>query len=217
MMDGSSMVFAVDDDPSVLRGIERLLRAAGFRTQVFPSAQAFLAGYRRDVVGCVILDLAMPGLDGLQLQQQLKEGAGVLPIIFLTAHGDVPSSVRAMKQGAVDFLVKPVDEEELLAAVRQAIKRCVTLRQARHEVAAIEQRLAMLTPREHEVLGHLLSGKLNKQIAASLGTVEKTIKVHRSRIMQKMGSPTLVGLVRLAERAGITAASCQSARGSAPP
>jgi len=156
----------------------------------------------------------MPGLDGLQVQQQLLEGEGVLPIIFLTAHGDVRSSVQAMKQGAVDFLLKPVDEEELLAAVRRAVERCVALRRAQREVAVFEERLATLTRREHEVLGHLLSGKLNKQIAASLGTVEKTIKVHRSRIMQKMGSPTLVNLVRLAERAGVTPAYGQSARGS---
>ena len=214
MSDGLSTVFAVDDDPAVLKGIERLLRAAGFRTQVFTSAQTFLAAYRQDVVGCVILDLAMPGLDGLQAQQQLLESAAVLPIIFLTGHGDVPSSVRAMKQGAADFLTKPVDDDALIAVVRQAIERCVRLRQARHEVADIEQRLATLTPREHEVLGHLLSGKLNKQIAASLGTVEKTIKVHRARIMQKMGSPTLVGLVRLAERAGIVPATTPSLRRS---
>ena len=214
MRDGLGTVFAVDDDPAVLRGIERLLRAAGFRTQVFTSAQAFLAAYQHDAVGCVILDLAMPGLDGLQVQQQLLESAAALPIIFLTGSGDVPSSVRAMKQGAADFLTKPADDEALIAVVRQAIERCVRLRQARHEVADIEQRLATLTPREHEVLGHLLSGKLNKQIAASLGTVEKTIKVHRARIMQKMGSPTLVGLVRLAERAGIVPTATQSSQRS---
>ena len=207
MSDRTTTVFVVDDDPSVLQGIERLLRSAGFRAQVFASSQAFLDGYRQDVTGCIILDLAMPGLDGLQLQQRLTERGGLLPIIFLTGRGDIPTSVRAMKQGAADFLTKPIDERELLAAVRKAIERCGVLQKERQEVADIEQRLATLTPREREVLGYLLSGKLNKQIAGSLGTVEKTIKVHRARIMQKMRAPTLAVLAQLADRAGVTAES----------
>jgi len=196
-------VFAVDDDASVLKGIERLLRSAGFNAQVFASAQAFLDEYDHDVTGCIILDLAMPGLDGLQLQQRLIEKGGALPIIFLTGRGDIPTSVRAMKQGAADFLTKPVDDRELLAAVQQATRRCRIVQQERRELAGIEERLATLTPREREVLEHLLSGKLNKQIAATLGTVEKTIKVHRARIMHKMRAPTLATLVRQAERAGV--------------
>ena len=207
MTDRTTTVFAVDDDPSVLKGIERLLRFAGFKAEVYATAQAFLDGYRHDVTGCVILDLAMPGLDGLQLQQRLLESAAVLPIIFLTGHGDISTSVWAMKHGAADFLTKPVDEEALLAAVRQAIERCGVLHQERRELAEVEQRLGTLSPREREVLAHLLSGKLNKQIAASLGTVEKTIKVHRARILQKMRVPSLAMLVRLAERAGISAES----------
>ena len=198
-------VFAVDDDPSVLRATERLLRSAGFNAEVFNSAQAFLDGSRRDVVGCVILDLAMPGLDGFQVQQILSERGGALPIIFLTGRGDIATSVRAMKHGAASFLSKPADADELLTAVRDATQRCeIALRELR-EIADIQQRLATLTPREREVLRHLISGRLNKQIAASLGTVEQTIKVHRARILRKMRAPTLVNLVRLADRAGVRA------------
>jgi FixJ family two-component response regulator len=200
MTDRTTTVFAVDDDPSVLRGIERLLRSAGLKAEVFGTAQSFLDRYRHEVIGCVILDLTMPGLDGLYLQQKLIERGSVLPIIFLTGHGDIPTSVRAMKQGAADFLTKPVDDEKLLAAVRHALQRCAILLAARWEATDFEHRLATLTPREREVLNHLLCGALNKQIAASLGTVEKTIKFHRAHIMQKMGTPTLATLVRRAER-----------------
>lgn len=200
MTDRTTTVFVVDDDPSVLRGIERLLRGAGLKAEVFATAQAFLDAYRHDVTGCVILDLAMPELDGLRLQQQLMERGSVLPIIFLTGHGDIPTSVRAMKQGAADFLTKPVDAEKLLDAVQRSLQQCPILLAARREAADFEQRLATLTAREREVLNHLLSGALNKQIAASLGTVEKTIKFHRAHIMQKMGTPTLAALVSRAER-----------------
>ncbi len=210
MSDRASTVFVVDDDPAVLKGIQRLLRSAGFNAEVFASAHAFLDRYRPDAVGCLILDLAMPALDGLRLQQQLIERGGLLPIIFLTGHGDIPTSVRAMKQGAADFLTKPAADEELLAAVRQAIRRCGIVQRERRELADIQQRLATLTPREREVLGHVLAGKLNKQIAASLGTVEKTVKVHRARIMQKMHAPTVAALVRLADRAGVMAESSGS-------
>jgi len=202
MNEGTTTVFAVDDDPSVRKATERLLRSAGFRVQVFAAAQDFLDAYHHDVAGCVILDLAMPGLDGLQLQQQLTEHGGVLPIIFLTGHGDIPTSVQAMKQGAADFLTKPVDDEKLLAAVRHALERCTTLLTARRESTDFERRLATLTPRERDVLGHLLTGALNKRIAAALGTSEKTIKFHRAHIMQKMDAPTLAILVARAERTG---------------
>ena len=196
-------VFVVDDDPSVRRGVERLLRSAGLTIEVFGSASEFLDRYDRDATGCVILDLAMPGFDGLQMQQALAERGSALPIIFLTGHGDIPSSVQAMKRGAVDFLTKPVSGDELLAAARNAIERCEALDRTREEIEDIRRRVATLTPREREVLTHLLSGRLNKQIAADLGTVEYTIKVHRARVLQKMRVRTLAALVRLAEHAGI--------------
>jgi len=205
MTSGTPIVFVVDDDASVLRGVQRLLRSAGFTAATFASAPEFLERYDQDAAGCVILDLAMPGFDGLQLQKALSERGSVLPIIFLTGHGDVPTSVQAMKGGAVDFLTKPVTDDELLAVVSEAIQRCEALHRARDEIAIIRRRVATLTPREREVLTHLLSGKLNKQIAADLGTVEHTIKVHRARVMQKMQVRTLAALVRLAERAGIEA------------
>lgn len=210
MSDGTPTVFVVDDDPSVLKGVKRLLRSAGFTAEVFASPQDFLERHDRDAPGCVILDLAMPGIDGLRVQQTLKDQGSVLPIIFLTGHGDITTSVRAMKQGADDFLAKPVGGDELLIAVRSAIERCHVLRQARREMVEFERRLATLTPREREVLDHLLCGKLNKQIAADLGTVEQTIKVHRARIMRKMQVATLAALVRLAERAGMTPSSSGS-------
>jgi FixJ family two-component response regulator len=196
-------VFVVDDDPSVRRGVQRLLRSAGLTAEAFASAADFLERYDRYAAGCVILDLAMPGFDGLQMQQALADRGSVLPIIFLSGHGDVPTSVHAMKRGAVDFLTKPVSDDELLAAVRNAIERCEALYGTREEIEDIRRRVATLTPREREVLTHLLSGRLNKQIAADLGTVEYTIKVHRARVMQKMQVRTLAALVRLAERAGI--------------
>jgi FixJ family two-component response regulator len=203
MTSGVPTVFVVDDDPSVRRGVERLLRSAGLATEVFGSAPDFLERYDGDAAGCVILDLAMPGFDGLQMQQALADRGSALPIIFLTGHGDIPSSVQAMKRGAVDFLTKPVRDDALLAAVRGAIERCAALHRAREEIADIRRRFATLTPREREVLAHVLSGKLNKQIAADLGTIEHTIKVHRARVMQKMQARTLVALVRVAQRAGI--------------
>ena len=206
MTGDTPIVFVVDDDASVLRGVKRLLRSAGFTGETFASAREFLERYDSNAVGCVILDLAMPGFDGLQMQQALADRGSVLPIIFLTGHGDIPTSVRAMKGGAVDFLTKPVSDDELLAAVRNAIQRCEALSRTREEIESIRRRVATLTPREREVLAHLLSGKLNKQIAADLGTVEHTIKVHRARVMQKMQARSLTALVQLAERAGIEAA-----------
>jgi FixJ family two-component response regulator len=205
MTGDTPIVFVVDDDASVLRGVKRLLRSAGFTGETFASAREFLERYDSNGVGCVILDLAMPGFDGLQMQQALADRGSVLPIIFLTGHGDIPSSVRAMKGGAVDFLTKPVSDDELLAAVRNAIQQCEALSRTREDIESIRRRVATLTPREREVLSHLLTGKLNKQIAADLGTVEHTIKVHRARVMQKMQVRSLTALAQLAERAGIEA------------
>lgn len=202
-MPAAATVYAVDDEAAVLKGLERLLRSAGYQPRVFASAAAFFEQYDRTATGCLVLDLAMPGCDGMQVQQRLIDDGSLLPIIFLTGHGDVPTSVRAMKQGAADFHIKPVDDRVLLAAIEQAIQRCELAQQVRREREEIAARFAALTGREHEVLRHLLSGKRNKQIAAELGTVEKTIKVHRARIMQKVQAPSLATLIRLAERAGI--------------
>jgi FixJ family two-component response regulator len=197
----------VDDDPSVLRALTRLFSAAGFEARAFPSPAAFLEAHDPTTFGCLVLDLALPGLDGLELQQALTVSNCARPIVFITGRGDIPTSVRAMKGGAVDFLTKPVNDEDLLAAVHNALEIDRAAREAQVEVDALRQRLASLTPREREVLVHVVAGRLNKQIAADLGTVEKTIKVHRARIMAKMAVRSLADLVRIAERLGIAPAA----------
>jgi FixJ family two-component response regulator len=196
-------IFVVDDDPAVLKGLSRLLRSAGLAVETFPSSQDFLNHCLPHTPGCLVLDVAMPGLNGLELQQALAAKDRAIPIVFLTGHGDIPMSVQAMKRGAVDFLTKPVNDDDLLAAIRVAIEKDHVARLTRAEVADIKQRLATLTPREREVLELVVTGQMNKQIAARLGTVEKTIKVHRARVMEKMKAPTLAELVRLAEKAGV--------------
>jgi FixJ family two-component response regulator len=199
-------VFVVDDDPSVAKALSRLLRAKGYDVQSFTSPQAFLDSHDPAVPGCAVLDVIMPGCNGLELQQALT-GAGAAglprPIIFLSGKGDIPTSVRAIKAGAVDFLTKPVDGGALLDAIARAAAQDSRSRHDRAELAAIQDRIASLTPRERQVLGHVVAGRLNKQIAADLGTVEKTVKVHRSRMMDKMGVRSVADLVRLAEKAGI--------------
>jgi FixJ family two-component response regulator len=198
-------IYVVDDEPAVLKAVGRLLRAASFDVITLSSSREFLAQYDHAAHGCIVLDIEMPDLNGLDLQGTLgAEGMG-LPIIFLTGHGDIPKTVRAIKQGAVDFLTKPVDERVLIDAVRAAIAKDQVYWQARIEIAEINRRLATLTPREHEVLRHVISGRLNKQTAAELGTVEQTIKVHRGRVMEKLNVESLAELVKLAERAGISA------------
>lgn len=196
-------VFVIDDDASVLKALTRLLRSAGLNVAAFASPQAFLEQRDPDAPGCLVLDVAMPGCDGLTLQQALLAEKTAPPIVFLTGHGDIPMSVKAMKQGASDFLTKPVQDDDLLAAVHAAIDKDIMLRQARAELRDIHRRLATLTPREGEVLRHVVAGKLNKQIAADLGTVEKTVKVHRAHLMQKLQVTSLADLVRLSEKAGI--------------
>ena len=196
----------VDDDPSVLRALTRLLSAAGLEARAFASPAAFLEQHDPAAPGCLVLDLALPGLDGLELQQALADADCARPIVFITGRGDIPTSVRAMKGGAVDFLTKPVNDRDLLAAVHHAIEIDRRGREARVELDALKQRLASLTPREREVLAHIVAGRLNKQIAGDLGTVEKTIKVHRARIMAKMAVRSLADLVRVAERLGIPSA-----------
>ncbi len=196
-------VFIVDDDAAVRKSLARLLRSAGLAVAAFASPREFLEQHDPDAPGCLVLDVAMPGLNGLELQQALIAGGHELAIVFLTGHGDIPMSVQAMKRGAVDFLTKPVNDDNLLAAVRVAIEKDRLQRQARSELADIQQRLATLTPREHEVLEHLITGQLNKEIAADLGTVEKTIKVHRARVLEKMQVDSVAELVHLAERVGL--------------
>ncbi len=196
-------VYLVDDDISVLRSLGRLLAAAGMKVAAFDSSSAFLQGFDPAAPGCLILDVAMPELSGPELQQALAARRSEMPIVFLTGHGDIPTSVQAMKRGAADFLTKPVDEQMLLAAIRDALEKDRALREGREELARIARRLASLTPREREVLERVVEGRLNKQIAAELGTVEKTIKVHRASVMQKMGARTLADLVKLAGRAGV--------------
>lgn len=196
-------VFIVDDEPAVLKSLSRLMRSARLAALTFSSPQEFLDRHDPQVPGCLILDVAMPGLDGLQLQQALIAKGSEIPIIFLTGRGDIPMSVRAMKRGAVDFLTKPVDDEDLLEAIRDAIEKDRVNRPAIAERNAIRQRLATLTPREREVLEHVLAGQLNKQIAGDLDIVEKTIKVHRGRVMEKMGVRSVAELVHLCEVASV--------------
>jgi len=199
-------VFIVDDDAAVLKGLTRLLRSARLNVLAFGSPQEFLERHDPHVPGCLVLDLAMPGLNGLELQAALTVKGSAIPIIFLTGHGNIPASVQAMKRGALDFLTKPVNDDDLLKAVQAAIEKDRLARIARAELEDIQARLDSLTPREREVLTHVVSGQLNKQTAADLGTVEKTIKVHRGRVMEKMKVHSVAELVHLAERAGIRAA-----------
>ncbi len=192
-------VYLLDDEPGMVKAVTRLLRARGFEVEGFTTAASFLAAYRPGSESCLILDVAMPELDGLQLQRRLTYKGILLPIVFLTGHGDIPMSVRAMKAGAVDFLTKPVKDVDLLRAVRAALARAAEQREA----ATISARLTLLTPREREVMAHVVAGKLNKQIAFDLGTGEQTIKIHRGRMMHKMGLESVADLVRIAEKLGI--------------
>jgi FixJ family two-component response regulator len=196
-------VFIVDDDPGVLKALTRLVRSAGYEVQAFATPAEFLAEHDPATPGCAILDVGLPGLDGLQLQEAIGASGNYRPVIFITGRGDIPTSVRAMKSGAQDFLTKPVRDEELIAAIAQVQGREEKERESRQEVEAIQRRLASLTPREREVLTHVIAGRLNKQIAGDLGTVEKTIKVHRGRMMAKMGVRTVAHLVRMAGKVGI--------------
>lgn len=196
-------VFLVDDDAPVRKALSRMLVARGHDVRAFASAQEFLAQHDPAIPGCAVFDLAMPGLDGLALQRILGESGDQRPIIFITGRGDIQTSVSAMKAGAVDFLTKPLRDQHLLDAIARAQEADTAAREARAARAEVQAKINTLTPREHEVLTHVVAGKLNKQIAADLGTVEKTVKVHRGRMMEKLGVRTVADLVRLAERAGI--------------
>ena len=194
-------IHVVDDDAAVRTAIVRLLGAEGFTATAYGSAESFLAGSDPQEHGCLVLDVALPGLDGLALQQALAERGSHLPIIFLTGRADVPMCAQAMKLGAFDFLTKPVDVTVLLAAIEHALAKDLLLRQACQQREATESLLATLTAREREVLTHVMAGRLNKQIAADLGTAEKTVKVHRARGMEKMQVRSVAELVRIVERA----------------
>jgi FixJ family two-component response regulator len=196
-------VFLLDDEPGMLKAVTRLLGAEGFTVRAFTSAKAFLESYHPEALSCLVLDVAMPELNGLELQQRLTRAGILLPIVFLTGHGDIPMSVQAIKAGALDFLTKPVKDVDLLRAVRAALRRAAEQRELIMETALLRQRYSGLTSREREVMAHVVAGELNKQVAYALGIGEHTVKVHRSRVMDKMGVQSLTDLVRAAERLGL--------------
>ncbi|HET9713257.1 MAG TPA: response regulator transcription factor [Pyrinomonadaceae bacterium] len=193
------VVFIVDDDASVRRSIQDLLSSVGLRSEAFATPQEFLDSKRADCHGCMILDIRLPGISGLDFQRELTKAGVTLPIIFITGHGDVPMSVQAMKSGAFEFLMKPFRPQELLDAVQHALDGDRKLREKRREIAEVRNRYATLTAREREVLELVVSGLLNKQIAAKLGTVEHTVKIHRGHVMEKMKADSLPALIRMAD------------------
>jgi len=197
------IVFVVDDDRSVRESLRRLFTSVGMTVEVFPTAQAFLRARRGDAPGCLVLDVRLPGLSGLDLQRELANTNATLPIIFLTGHGDIPMSVRAMKAGAIEFLTKPFREQDLLDAIRQAIDRDRAARTERQELAELRRRYDTLTPRERDVMARVVAGLLNKQIAAELGSTEATVKEQRGQVMLKMRAGSVAELVRSAGRLGI--------------
>jgi RNA polymerase sigma factor (sigma-70 family) len=203
MQGAAQTVFIVDDAPEVRKSLSRLVAAAGYQVRAFESAEEFLAGYDGEAEGCLLLDIFMPGLNGIELQHELRGFPHALPIVFLTGVGDIQTSVGAMKEGAVDFLTKPIDSARLFAAVEEALRRDEEQRQHVAIRRVIRQRLDTLTPREREVMTHVIRGRLNKQIAAEMGAGEKTIKVHRARMMSKMGARSVAELVPLGVRVGV--------------
>ena len=202
-----TLVGIVDDDASVRKGMARLVTTAGYRVEVFASAREFLARPQHEDLCCLVLDVRMPGLTGLELQEALASAGTRMSIVFISGHGDVVGSVKAMKGGAIDFLTKPVDARELLGAIERAVAKALTVRREQAGATDMQGRLKTLTAREAQVFALVVTGMLNKQIAAELGIVEKTVKVHRARVMEKMRAGSLAELVRLADRAGIIAKS----------
>jgi len=197
------MVFVVDDDVGTRESLKNLIRSVGLRVEAFASAQDFLRSTRPDVPGCLVLDVRLPGLSGLDLQKRMAEVELEIPIVFISGHGDIPMSVRAMKAGAVEFLTKPFRDQELLDAIQQALERDRNAREQRAEIAELRSRYRLLTPREREVMALVVTGLLNKQIAGELGTSEASVKVHRHHVMEKMRAGSLAALVRMADRVGI--------------
>ncbi len=202
MTSEGATVFIVDDDQSVRTALARLMRSAALHAETFASAKEFLERERPDGPGCMVLDLSMPGSTGLELQQDMAAAGIDLPIVFLTGHGNVPSSVKALKSGAVDFLEKPVDDDRLLSAIKGAVEQSIRTLRDRARLSEIRGRVARLTQRELQVFRLVVQGKLNKQVAGELGMSEKTVKVHRARVMRKMEADSLAELVLLAKRAG---------------
>jgi FixJ family two-component response regulator len=200
-----TLVGIVDDDASVRKGLARLVTTAGYRVEVFASAREFLERPRSEDLCCLVLDVRMPGLTGLELQEALAVAGDRMSIVFVSGHGDVVGSVKAMKRGAVDFLTKPVDARELLGAIERGVARALTVQREQAGATDVQGRLKTLTAREVQVFALVVTGMLNKQIAAELGIVEKTVKVHRARVMEKMRAGSLAELVRLADRAGVIA------------
>ncbi|MBV8278073.1 MAG: response regulator transcription factor [Verrucomicrobia bacterium] len=203
MPDAESTVFVVDDDASICRSIERLIEPAGFKVQTFRSAAQFLAQGRPPGPACLVLDVRLPGLSGLDLQRELTSSGIQLPIIFITGHGDIPMTVRAMKGGAVEFLTKPFRAPQLLSAIRAALEKDRTMLKQQIEAAHLHNRYDLLTPREREVLALLVRGLLNKQVAGELATTERTIKFHRANIMRKMQAESVAELVKMAQKLGV--------------
>jgi FixJ family two-component response regulator len=204
-MTGMFTVYLVDDDPGVLKSLSRLLRAKGYDVKPYSSPRVFLEEHDGAIPGCAVLDVSMPNLDGLEIQGALSTASGThRPVVFVTGKGDIPTSVRAMKAGAIDFLTKPVKDQDLFEALSRAEAMDVESRRLHSELELMQAKVRTLTPREREVLTHVVAGRINKQIAGELGTVEKTIKVHRSRMMVKLGIRTVADLVRMAEKLNLS-------------